>query len=471
MAHDPELDLLYIGVGNGGPYPRALRSPAGGDNLFLSSIVALNASSGEYVWHYQTTPGDSWDFTASQPMVLADLLIDGEQREVIMQAPKNGFFFVLDRVTGDFISATPLVYQNWADSIDPETGKITWSEGKADYWNGPRIIFPAVPGAHNWHPMSWNPDTGLMYMTIQEMGNLMFMAAPPNAPRKPQQLNAGAAIIFAPQLDLVLPTLPPHMQEEIRSLDEYQDKDRLKAKGKLIAFDPVSKRVEWSVPTLGDWDRGGVLSTAGGLVLVGSGSGQLYVYDAKTGEQLKALNIGTSIMAAPMTYFVDGTQYVSVMAAWGGGGWSFPKKESAQYKYGNDGRILTFKLGGDTPDLPPLATEVGPVPEPPTQFGTPEMIARGGQMFSENCMICHSNMKRSNVANLTYMTQATHENFDSILLDGLYLPMGMPRWDDTFSSDDVKAIHAFLIQNQRNAYDRELRGEAEVDKPTVLSGN
>ena len=472
LAYDDELGLVYLGVGNGGPYPQAIRSPEGGDNLFLSSIVALDAKTGDYVWHYQATPSDNWDFTASQPLILADLMIDGKVRQTLMQAPKNGYFFVLDRKTGEMLRANELAYMNWSDGIDTETGKPILTSGRADYWNGPKIIYPAASGAHNWHPMSFDPERGLVYLSTQEMGNLMFIISPPDAPRKPRRLNAGTGIVFTAHLEDALPGLPPPVQEAVRNLPEFQDKERLKARAFLKAFDPVSGEVKWQVETSGWWDRAGVLSTAGGLVFTGSDTGHLNVYDSDTGDLLKSLDIGTAIIAAPMTYELDGVQYVSVMAATGGGGWAHPNPTGAQYKYGNQGRILTFKLDGAAPQKPEPAPDPGPVPKPPAQFGTPAMIAEGRFLFMENCAICHSNAKRSNVANLNYMSASTHEVFDKILLEGLMLPLGMPRWDDALSAEDVKSLHSYLIDMQGETYAKEQSGDLEErDKAVVRTGN
>ena len=166
ITFDPDLNMVYIGTGNGSPWNRNMRSPAGGDNLYLASMVALNADTGKYVWHYQETPGDNWDYTSTQPMILADITIDGAPRKVILHAPKNGFFFVVDRTNGKFISAKNFVDVNWATGYDANGRPIEVAEARGDK---PFDSIPGPYGAHNWHPMSFNPQTGLVYLPAQNV--------------------------------------------------------------------------------------------------------------------------------------------------------------------------------------------------------------------------------------------------------------------------------------------------------------
>ncbi len=477
IVYDAPTDTVFVGTGNGGPYNQRDRSPGGGDNLYLACIVALDAKTGALRWHYQETPGDSWDYTATQPMVLTDLEVDGVRRPVILHAPKNGFLYVLDRRDGKLLRAHKLVRTNWASHVDLATGRPVF-DAAGDYSQSPRIVFPSVPGAHNWHPMAWHPGTGLLYVPVLEMGNLMFRLTDGKAPRQARRLNAATAIIVAPDLAAALPGLPPPLQAAVKALPEWADPEGLKGRAYLRAIDPLTGRTAWQVEQSSWSDRAGVLSTAGDLVFQGTDDGYLKVYHARTGALLKAIDIGTSIVAAPMSYRLGGVQYVAVAAGGGGGGWGRPRKTSAQYRYGNAGRILAFRLdGGDVVKPEPRAFP--PIPAPPAQKPgvTAATIARGQGLFMANCAICHSNQTGSNVADLRRMQESTHGIFRHIVQDGVYLPMGMPRWDDVFSEAEVDAIHAYLIALQGRAhadYQQALKEGRDPDVSvgaTVLQGH
>ena len=471
IVYDARYDTLLIGVGNGGPYHHRVRSPKGGDNLYLSSIVALDPRTGALKWHYQETPGDSWDFTATQPILLTEMVVDGAKRPVILHAPKNGFLYMLDRRDGKLLRAPKIARANWASHVDLKTGQPVLTPEHSDYFEGPKIIFPSSAGAHNWHPMAWNPDTGLLYLSVAENGNLMFIP-PGDKPHTPRNLNNAASLIFSGDLPKVLPGLPPVIRDAVKKLPEMQDLEGLKSRAFLRAIDPLTGKRVWEVPTSGWWDRSGVLATAGGLVFAGSDTGHMNVYDARSGKLLKSIDTGSSILAAPMTYRVGGVQYVAVMAAWGGGGWSFPHRTSASYKYGNQGRILVFRLdGGETPKpepLPPLE----PIPAAPAQEPgvTPQTIAQGNQIFMRNCAICHSNQYRSNAPDLRRMSEDTHAAFEQIVLGGLLDPNGMPRWDDLLSPADARAIHAFLTDLQGKTREAEQRAYREGRDPHAEDG-
>ena len=290
MAYDPVLGLLYIGTGNGAPWNRDNRSPGGGDNLFLSSIVALRAETGEYVWHYQTTPGDDWDYTAVQPLMLLDLEIGGRQRAVIVQAPKNGFFYVIDRITGQFISAQPFADDlTWAFGVDPETGRpqetpaARYGTNRQGAW-----LSPGPTGAHNWHPMSWNPATGLVYIPAQNTQSWYEME---EVQYQQGQWNTGTVRGggTGPRPERPALTGPP---------------------GVLKAWDPVRNREVWRFETSGQ--NSGSLSTGGGLVFWGTRD-LMVALDARTGEQLWQTTVGP-MTATPVTYELDGRQYVTIMA-------------------------------------------------------------------------------------------------------------------------------------------------------------
>jgi quinohemoprotein ethanol dehydrogenase len=289
FAYDPTLDLLYIGTGNGSPWNRDQRSPGGGDNLFLSSIVAVRGETGEYVWHYQTTPGDDWDYTAVQPIMLVDANIQGRQRALLVQAPKNGFFYVLDRITGEFISAQGYADDlTWATGVDQETGRpIETPEARYGTTGRGVYLSPGPTGAHNWRPMSYNPATGLVYLPAQNT-NAYYEAAPVDY--KVGQWNTGTGRGFGPDR-------PPRPEMSgPRSM--------------LLGWDPATNREVWRAPSNGG--NGGTMSTAGNLVFRGSGS-MLIAHDAATGAELWSAEVGNGT-ATPVTYEVDGRQYVTILS-------------------------------------------------------------------------------------------------------------------------------------------------------------
>lgn len=475
INYDSVTGLVLVGVGNGGPYHHARRSPSGGDNLYLSSIVALDPKTGRVKWHYQETQGDSWDYTATQPMVLTDMEIGGEKRPVILHAPKNGFFYILDRRDGKLLSAEPIAYMNWANGIDMKTGRPNLTPEHSDYSQGPKIVFPASVGARNWQPGAFDPTTGLYYASVVEMGNLLMMT-PGAKPRRSRALNNDAVLIFTQDLIDALPTLPPPARETIEKLPEMK---RVREKpwiSELRAIDPKNGKTVWAQKADGWQDRSGALATASGLVFQGNLAGQLRVFDARTGKLLKSIGTGGSIMAAPMTYRVHGVQYVAVAIGWGGGGWPYVPRYSAAYKYGNANRIVVFRLGGGAVKLPtPLAAlEVAPEPPAPLPGMTPDKISYGRGLFYANCAICHSNQHRSISPDLRRMSEPTHEAFRQIVLKGVFLTYGMPRWDDLLSEADVDAIHGFLIEEQKRARTRELglqhQGKPiDTPVPTIMS--
>ncbi|HEX7013510.1 MAG TPA: PQQ-dependent dehydrogenase, methanol/ethanol family [Steroidobacteraceae bacterium] len=439
MAYDPELNLLYVGTGNGVPWDRNIRSPGGGDNLFLSCILALNPDTGRLVWYYQTTPGDTLDYTATQKMILADLTIDGRKRRTIMQAPKNGFFYVLDRETGELISAKPYAKVNWATGVDLETGRPQ-ETSVVDYSREPKIVMPGPVGAHQWQPMSHNPVTGLVYIPVQEIA-AVFLPPREKFEYKRRQLNWGITQA------LVQPdgTLPSGFLPEGMKLGEPLPRPRMY----LRAWDPLEQRVAWEVEMIGDVTNsyfvrrpGGVMSTASSLVFQGHIDGHFRVFDGRTGAQLRDIYVGTSMLAAPMTYRVAGEQYVSIMAGVG----VFPGYED--YKYGNKGRIVTFKLGGGdvplrTPVSPPSSTSQESALPP---AGTPEQVQAGRALYERHCALCHA---AGRAPDLTRMSAATHAEFADILLKGTRAGRGMPGFDQALSQADVRAIQAFLIDAAR----------------------
>jgi len=451
MVYDPGLNLLYVGTGNAALYNPAKRSPSGGNNLFLTSILAINPDSGRLVWYFQETPADAFDFTATQPIILADIEIDGSPRKVLMQAPKNGFFYLLDRQTGKFISARNFVPQTWAKRIDPDTGEATLNRNTSDYSRGPKLIFPSSFGAHSWHPMAYSARSRLVYIPVLEAGNFLFDPHPDHEYR-PGLDNSGIERAF-PNPGITAAHMPAPVAAAIRRGEFKRGYPDPAQRSYLRAWDPVRQQTGWSFETGGPDDRAGVLATGGGIVVSGSTKGKLRVFNDETGEVLQEMDVGSSIVAAPATYSIDGVQYIVVMAAVGGGAWTYaPPPWTAAYKYGNAGRILAFKLDGGATPLPPPLPPLAPFPEPPAQTASVKTVARGRELFHANCFTCHFNMPNGYPPDLRRLDHAKHEVFPKIVLEGLLRANGMPQWDDVLSPADVDAIHAYIISISWDAF-------------------
>jgi quinohemoprotein ethanol dehydrogenase len=408
VAFDAELNLLYVGTGNGGPWNREIRSPGGGDNLYLSSILALNPDTGRLVWHYQTTPGDSWDYTATQHMVLADLRIGGRVRQVLMQAPKNGFFYVLDRKTGELLSAEKYVEVTWASRVDLATGRPIEREG-ADYRRAPFLARPAPLGGHNWQPMAFSPLTGLVYLPAQD--NQREFSQPQTFEFRPNQINLGGGA---------------------GGIDHAGDSRSAVYGGRLLAWDPVAQQVRWKVEYPAYWN-GGTLATAGNLVFQGTAAGDVMAYRASDGARLWSAWVGTGVLAPPMTWELDGQQYVSVMAGWGG---------AFVPRYRSGGRLYTFSLTGTepAPQRPP-ATEVAPVAFVPDTAA----IARGRALFDVQCARCHN--PGTTAPDLRRSAAGTYEALPTILLKGTLAGRGMPGFRVT--ELEVASLRQFLLDERR----------------------
>jgi PQQ-dependent dehydrogenase (methanol/ethanol family) len=428
MSYDPELNLLYIGVGNGSPWNQQIRSPGGGDNLFISSIVALDPDTGKYVWHYQTTPGDTWDYTASQHMILADLEYDGVPRKVLLQAPKNGFFYVLDRESGELISAEPYVQTTWATHVDRESGRPVEVEG-ARYVDGPALVQPAPYGGHNWHPMAFSPETGLVYIPAQDIP--FVYGTDENFTFTPGLWNVGVNPLYAS-----FPEQPPEVQAELFEM----------IKGQIIAWDPVQRREVWRVQHRLPWN-GGMLATAGNLIYQGNSVGEFAAYRADTGERLWSAPAQTGIVASPVTYTVDGEQYVSVLAGWGGSLALSGGDMAASAGVRNISRILTYKLGADGA-LPPVEDPPALTLDPPPRIGDPETIARGKQLYSDRCMVCHGDgaVGGGVIPDLRYLDAEKHQAWMGVVLGGLHRDRGMVSFANALTPDDAAAIQAFVIE-------------------------
>ncbi|MBE9548820.1 MAG: PQQ-dependent dehydrogenase, methanol/ethanol family [Proteobacteria bacterium] len=428
MAYDPELGLLYIGVGNGAPWNRQIRSPGGGDNLFLSSIVALKVDTGEYVWHYQTTPGETWDYTATQHMILADIEIDGAVRKVLMQAPKNGFFYVLDRATGELISAKKYAMATWASHVDMETGRPVEAPGARYDAGEPAIVYPSSQGGHNWHPMSYSPDTGLVYIPAHK--SLAVYANNPDYSYIKNFFNTG--------IDWSKATLPDDPAERAGVFSQFT--------GFITAWDPVAQKEVWNVPHTTLWN-GGMLSTAGNLLFQGNADGEFVAYRATSGEDLWRFDAQTGIVAAPITYTVGDKQYVAVVAGWGGAMVAFGELASRAKGSVNRSRLLVFELGADGSLPEPVPFDRG-IPEPPELTAGVETIQRGDDIYHKRCFICHGEgaiAAISSLPDLRYMDAKAHQLFKPIVMGGLYSSNGMVSFSGILSNEDADDIHAYLI--------------------------
>jgi quinohemoprotein ethanol dehydrogenase len=461
IHYDPQTDLLFVGTGNGGPYSRLPRDPSGGDNLFLCSVLALDPHTGRLVWYHQQTPGDQWDMTATQPMILVDLNLGGYVRPVLLHAPKNGFFYVYDRRDGTLLAADKYARANWASSVDLKSGRPLEDAAAADYSAAPKLVAPATFGAHNWNPMAYSPRTGLVYIPAIDSANLMASGSLKPVHR-PGLWNPNVAVYFMDQLAGAPESLPRDLQKALPGLT--RDKDALQQGGVLRAWDPVARKVVWEVPTTGWWDHAGVLATGGGLIFQGSSDGRLRIFDDRTGKLLHEIDTGSSILAAPMTYRVGGEQYVAVMAAWGGGGFGYAHPTDAFVKHGNNGRILAFRLDGGPTPKPPERAPAGPIPAPPAQSGSAAQIALGAELYGQNCAVCHSNMPGAVTPDLRRMSEATHAAFQAIVGGGMLKAGGMPGWGDVLTPEQIDAIHAYLISIARAAYDAEQRALKEGRK-------
>jgi quinohemoprotein ethanol dehydrogenase len=469
IAYDPKTNLVFFGTGNGAPWNSAYRSPAGGDNLFIASIVAVNADSGEYVWHYQETPGERWDYDATPPIMLATLKINGADRDVLMQASKNGLFYVLDRASGHVLAADKFVDANWVTHVDLKTGRPA-ENPNSDYTKGkPVIVFPSGVGGHNFNPMSLSARTGLVYLPTVHSGEALLAA--PRTPHLQERNNTGVQIAFATQLLAPPETLPaalrpvtaPSYLKTVPSLDMHAS---------LKAWDPNAHKVVWEYKYASFMDHGGVLSTAGGVVLQGSIDGKLRVFNDETGAVIKEIDTGSPLIAAPMTYTVNGAQYVAILAGSGGGGWNFWMPGNVAAMRGNDNRILAFRLDGGPTPIPPQLGPVAPLPEPPAQVGAPGDIAAGGALFARNCGGCHGNADRAPVPDLR-RSGFIHDSaaFESVVRGGALEKRGMPSWDDLLTSSQVEQIRSNLISVARDAYAKQKAGVAGSAAPVLREGH
>lgn len=431
MAYDPKLDLLYVGTGNGSPWNQAFRSPGGGDNLYIDSIIALQPRTGEYVWHYQTTPGDTWDFDAAQHMILADLEIGGRLRKVLMQASKNGFFYVLDRATGQLISAANFVAVNWAKGIDVQSGRpIENPDARIDKTGKPYVVVPGPGGAHSWQPMSYDPKTGLVYIPALEAG----------FPFVPEGHWQEVAQGFNTGMDFAAAAMPA--DTNVRAAVKAA------TKGELIAWDPIAQKERWRVAFKGPWN-GGVLATGGGLVFQGNATKEFAAYDAASGAKLWSSGAQTGVLAAPVTYSIKGEQYVAVLAGWGGV-WALAPGILSEVAgpVRNVSRLLVFKLGASG-QLPPESS-VPPRPlDPPAVSGTPAQIAEGAQHYGRFCGGCHGDAAYGSTVLPDLRRSALLADgkaWANVVHDGALRNQGMVSFANVLTLEQIEAIRDYVIK-------------------------
>ena len=421
ISYDPKLNMVYIGTGNGSPLSWHHRSGSKGDNLFVCSIVAVDATSGAYKWHYQMVPEEDWDYTCTQSIISADLKIKGRMRQVLMQAPKNGFFYVLDRKTGEFISAEKIAKVNWASGIDPKTGRPIMNP---HYGTEPQLVYPSPGGAHNWFPMAYSPRTKLAYLPTYEWG--LVYALDPNFKPKPFRSNAGWG---------------GYTGDALKKRAELQAEANKEEKTFLTAWDPVNQKLAWRVQ-LPRHGNGGVMVTASDLVFEGTTRQTFAAFDARTGKVLWEMPVQSAPVGGAITYMLDGVQYVAVNAGWGGGAAQIERGAGTELPRAS-ARLLVFKIGGNL-QLPPITPEEK-APEPPPVRASEAEIARGAVLYAQTCQVCHGQQAMGGVKDLRKMTRETHAKFNDIVLGGIYKDKGMASFADLLKPDEVEAIHGYLI--------------------------
>jgi quinohemoprotein ethanol dehydrogenase len=438
IVYDPELDRLYIGTGNGSPWNHSQRGSGGGDNLFVSSVVALEPATGKYIWHYQEVPGETWDYTATQTIMLADMPWQGSTRKVLWHAPKSGFFYIIDRNDGKLLSAEPYSKQNWAKGYDLESGRPIFNQD-ADWTKTDKAVtvIPGHGGAHNWHPMAYSPDTRLVYIPEQEYP-IQFQRRDHSGVHH-NVFNVGTQLLAAtPDSPLLLDAFTHEV-----------------FKGYLLAWDPFAQKVAFRVqhPAVGN---GGLLATAGGLVFQGvEGDGALNAYDARNGEKLWSFDTQETPVAPAVSYMVDGEQYIAIGVGRGGTVGMFTASDKPLPP---SGRFMAWKIGGKAKlPAPSVPVSYGDPPEPSEQQR--EVAASGEELFRGMCVRCHGLKGASNrrVPDLRRLPRAYYDMFESVVLDGAADAAGMPGFRHVLSREQVATIKAYVLVEAE--IDRKLRAQ------------
>ncbi|WP_436295747.1 PQQ-dependent dehydrogenase, methanol/ethanol family [Variovorax sp. LjRoot178] len=446
ILYDPDFDQIIVGGGNGTPWSWKTRSGAKGDDLFLGSVVALDANTGEYRWHYQETPGDDWDYTSSQPIILTELVIDGARRKVALHAPKNGFFYVIDRQNGKLVSAEKFAMVNWASGIDKATGRpIVYPQARYGINGTDFLATPGSTGAHNWHPMAFSPKTKLVYIPVQ---NIPYGYK--DNPNYKYRSGDGAYNLGT---------------GSARNTPPFNESDRrvgaLQTEGYLLAWDPVRQAEVWRV-NHGAVSSAGVLATAGDLVFQGAADGRLVAYRANDGQKVWSWQGFDGIVAGAMSYMMNGEQYIAVLSGYGGANAIHVPFTSA--KAATNGRLLVFKLGGNA-KLLDNSKPYGPAVVSAESF-TPAQVSLGEKLYYSNCASCHG--KGMNTNNMLpdlrrSSVPSNREAFDAIVLKGILESRGMKGWASTLSSDDTEALRAY-IQSTARVLEADLAVEKQAER-------
>jgi PQQ-dependent dehydrogenase (methanol/ethanol family) len=440
IVYDPELNTLWVGVGNGAPWNQQVRSPASpdtnNDNLFLASVVALDPDTGQYKCHYQETPGETWDYTATQPIMLATLDFGGSMRKVLLHAPKNGFFYVLDRADCSLISAKAIVPVNWAQGIDMTTGRPI-ENAAARYRADTYTVFPGPFGAHNWHPMAFSAQTQLVYIPAQHID--FQYSHDPAFTYRGGRFNTG----------IIFPALPrdPAVIEQIRR----------STKGFLLAWDPVAQREVWRAPHATAWN-GGALATAGGLVFQGTADGLVVAYDARIGRELWRYNNQGATLGGPATYSIEGQQYIATLAGYGS--IFFLINGFVAQGANLPSRVNVFRLDGNA-RLPPLDLKRAEMPTPPAIKALPETVAHGGALYDRYCFMCHGAGAISGgvIPDLRYSSVLQDSGQWRAAIRGERASGGMPDYTQSLSDLDAEALRAYVAA--------QVEATKELAPPTV----
>lgn len=424
LTYDPELEMLYVGVGNGDPWDHELRSDGKGDNLFLSSIVALNANTGEYVWHYQTNPGEQWDYKATADMILAEIEHKGDIRKVLMQAPTNGFFYVLDRTNGELISAKPYEKVTWASGIDLKTGRPIETPGIRMKPGEKKLIYPGPFGAHNWQAMSYNPNSKLAFIPTSRMG-----------------------AVYSRNMDF-------EFRDNffvIGMTAEYSGTQPDDGTGGLLAWDPINQKEKWRVQYPTPW-HGGTLATGGDLVFQGTGEGVFHAYDSSNGDALWSFNTQRGVTGAPSTHMRDGVQHIVLPVGWGGqASFGLPPFQKNGWKYKGPGiRLLSFSLQGENklPEIKDNRFSFNPIEITEEAVIDNESLKLGENIYhNASCAVCHGGNVISNGAAAPDLRESgimtSYPAFRAIIAEGVLLEKSMPMFDD-LTENEIEAVYHYI---------------------------
>ncbi len=401
IVYDKVNDLVIFGTGNGAPWPADIRSPGGGNNLFTSSIVALHAKTGKYAWHYQCVPMDSFDFDNTSPLTIADINVGGQQKHVVMQIPKDGIFYVIEAGTGKVVSAQLIVpFANWLTGFDKANNWAPILNPDANYAKTGKGWYVMPFQTHVWNPQSFNPNTGLFYVTVR---NAQYgMVAKEGAKMGNQLLSI---IVGGPDATPQVPK--PAVQGPSGSW--------------LTAWNPATQKETWRV----DGGGSGTMTTAGNLVFNAERT-NLVAYRADTGEKLWTGAMGVNAGSGPISYELGGEQYIAAIA---------------------NARVVVFKLGGNAA-LPPAATAPPQVLNPPANFGTDPQLTAGKDMYTQICSVCHEGAARNstNAPDLRYSPFiGSGDAFKSVVIDGIKQDGGMKSFKGALTGDNVEAIRAHIV--------------------------